>query len=160
MLRVLRERHPEVDVVVLPGPVPPRADTPTLDTAQLTELAAQADSLMGDLLARLSRNREWTGAERSGRWRTDEWGLVSYETAASVRELAEGGDVSMLRATGASLVGLGWQARPVPGTRPRLEARRRGFTGTATIRPAELVVTVRTVPVRNGETTHDREAQR
>jgi hypothetical protein len=39
MLRVLRERHPEVDVVVLPGPVPPAPDTPRLDPAVLAATA-------------------------------------------------------------------------------------------------------------------------
>ena len=148
MLRVLRERHPEVDVVVLPAPVPPRPDTPTLDSEQLAHLAAEADSLVGDLLARLARSPHWTGGRRSGRWRSDEWGQVSYESVATVEDVPEGGPVPLLRDTGAALVDLGWQARPLPSARPGLEARRPGFRATARVRRDGVVVRVRSVPVR------------
>lgn len=148
MLRVLRERHPEVDVVLLPGPVPLGPGTPVLETAELASLAAEADSLVGDVLTQLSRSRHWTGGRRSGRWRTDEWGQVSYQSVATVEGVAQGGHVPLLRDAGAALVDRGWQARPVPGGRPRLEARRPGFGATARVRPDGLVVTVRSAPVR------------
>ena len=151
MLHVLRERHPEVDVVVLPGPVPPRADTPTLDTAQLAELAQAADDALADVLAGLSRQAAWTGAERGGRWRTDEWGLVHYESVASVRDLAEGGNVALLRTTGSVLVEQGWRARPLPGDPSRLAARRGALDASASVRPAELVLSVRTARVRRAD---------
>jgi hypothetical protein len=58
----------------------------------------------------------------------------------------------LLRRTGAVLVGLGWQARPVPGDRPRLVARRRGgLEAVATVRPTSLVLTVRTAKFRAAE---------
>lgn len=151
MLRVLRERHPEVDVVVLPGPVPPAPDSPRVDPAGLTAMAARLDEQVGDLLAALSREPGWTGAERFSRWHTDEWGRQWYESGAVVGGLAEGDAVALLRATGAALVALGWRARPVPGDRPRLEAARGTGTGgvsaRATVRPRELVLTTRTLRV-------------
>lgn len=147
MLRVLRERHPDVDVVLLPRPVPPPG-SPTMDAAQLAALSAAADAAVGDVLARLAREGAWTGAERGGRWRTDEWGLVHYESVASVADLGEGGNISLLRATGAALVDLGWQARPVSGDPPGLAARRGPLAAAATVRPTELVLTLRTARVR------------
>jgi hypothetical protein len=147
MLRVLRERHPEVDVVVLPQTAP--APAPETTAAQRAALAADLDSSLGDLLARLSRDPAWAGATRDARWRTDEWGLTWYESAAVVGPLAEGGNMALLRAARHALLALGWQVRPVPGDRPRLAARRRGgLEATATVRPHELVVTARAAKVR------------
>jgi hypothetical protein len=148
MLRVLRERHPEVDVVLLPQTAP--ATAPAATPAQRAALAADVDGSLGDLLARLSRDPAWVGATRDARWRTDEWGLLWYESSAVLGPLAEGGNVALLRAVGHALLDVGWQARPVPGDRPRLVARRRGgLSATATVRPNELVVTVRTAKVRD-----------
>ena len=66
-----------------------------------------------------------------------------------VGDLDRGENVALLRSTGNALVGLGWQARPVPGDRPRLVGRRRGgFEAAATVRPTSLVLTVRTAKVR------------
>ena len=89
---------------------------------------------------------------RDGRWHTDEWDQTWYECVAVVGGLADGDNVALLRATGNALVGLGWQARPVPGDRPRLVARRRGgFEAAATVRPTSLVLTLRTAKVRSAE---------
>ena len=91
-------------------------------------------------------------ASRDGRWHTGEWGQRWYEALAVVGDLGAGENVTLLRSTGNALVGLGWQARPVPGDRPRLVARRRGgFEAAAAVRPTSLVVTVRTAKVRVAE---------
>lgn len=146
MLRVLRERHPEVDVIVLPQPAAP-APAPVLDSSQREALAADVETALGDLLTRLGPAAAAAG--RDGRWHRDEWGRTWYESAALVRDLAPGANVDLLRSTGHALTGLGWQARPVPGDRPRLVARRRGgLEASATVRPTSLVVTVRTVAVQ------------
>jgi hypothetical protein len=146
MLRVVRERHPEVDIVVLPQPLPvPRL--PELGPAQREAFAADLDRLLDDLLSRLPG----TGSvERDGRWHTDEWDQSWYECVAVVGGLADGDNITLLRATGNALIGLGWQARPVPGDRPRLVARRRGgFEAAATVRPTSLVLSARTAKVRS-----------
>ncbi|MBS2938557.1 hypothetical protein KDN32_12475 [Nocardioides sp. J2M5] len=146
MLRVLRERHPEVDVVVLPRNEPAPA-VPTLDAGARDTLAADVEASLDGLLARVVTVAAPIG--RDGGWHTDEWGQQWYESVAVVGPLEEGLNVALLRATGHVLVGLGWQARPVPGSRPRLEARRRGgLTATAAVRPDALVVKLRTVLVR------------
>lgn len=145
MLRVLRERHPEVDIVVLPQTAPVAA--PALDLDQREALAADTERLADDLLGRLPAGDH--SLAREGRWHTDEWDQSWYECVAVVGGLDVGENVTLLRSTGNALVGLGWRARPVPGDRPRLLARRRGgFEATATVRPTSLVLTLRTVTVR------------
>ena len=146
MLRVLRERHPEVDVVVLPQPVPAPV-APELADDRRDAVAAEVERLLGDLLGRVSDGSH--PVTRDGRWHTDEWDQSWYEAVAVVGDLAAGDNVALLRSAGTSLVGLGWQARPVPGDRPRLVARRRGgFEASATDPPTARVVTVRTALVR------------
>ncbi len=145
MLRVLRERHPEVDIVVLPQPVP--VDAPVLDDAQRMALSADIDRSLEELLARVVTDEVAT-AQESG-WHSDEWGLTWYERTAVVGPLARGDNMTLLRATAHALVGLGWRARPVPGDRPRLAGRRRGgLEAAATVRPESLVLTLRTAKVR------------
>jgi hypothetical protein len=149
MLRVLRERHPEVDVVVLPQPVPAPV-APEVDAAGRDALAADVERSLDLLLARLEPGAR--SLQRDGDWRTDEWDQTSYEAVAVLGDLAPGDNMVLLRRTGAVLVGLGWQARPVPGDRPRLVARRRGgLEAVATVRPTSLVLTVRTAKVRAAE---------
>lgn len=146
MLRVLRERHPEVDVVVLPQNAPAPV-VPDLAVDGREGLAADAGRLVDDLVTRLDLGERT--ATRDGRWHTDEWDQSWYEAVAVVGDLDTGENIALLRSTGNALVGLGWQARPVPGDRPRLVARRRGgFEAAATVRPTSLVVTVRTAKVR------------
>ena len=145
MLRVLRERHPEVDVVVLPQPVPAPV-APELAPDRRDALADDVERLVDDLLERLRTDRP---VAREGRWHTDEWDQSWYECVAVIGDLATGDNVALLRSTGNALVGLGWQARPVPGDRPRLVARRRGgFEAAAAVRPTSLVLTLRTALVR------------
>lgn len=150
MFRELRQRHPEVDIVLLP-PQAPVAEPP-VPAADADQRGALADSLerhVDDLVARLSREPAWTAEQRAGRWITDEWGCTCYETAVEVTGLTGGDNITLLRATGNALVGLGWQARPVPGDRPRITARRRGGeTTSARVRATSLVITARTPLVR------------
>ncbi|WP_322921667.1 hypothetical protein [Nocardioides renjunii] len=148
MLRVLRELHPGVDVVVLPQPAPAPV-APELTSAERDGLAAALDRSLDDLLARVVPDPEAAPVVREARWHTDEWGQSWYSCTAVVGPLATGGNIALLRATGHALVGLGWQARPVPGDRPRLVARRRGgLEGAATVRPDSVVLDLRTAKVR------------
>ncbi|GAA1933185.1 hypothetical protein [Nocardioides hwasunensis] len=149
MLRVLRERHPEVDVVVLPQRRPV-AEAPEVDPVRRDALAADLELALDDLLTRLAPDAaRHDVAREDGRWHTDEWDQNWYECAAVVGGLDVGENVALLRETGRSLVELGWRARPVPGDRPRLVARARGGAeATATVRPTSLVLRIRTARVR------------
>lgn len=149
MLRVLRERHPEVDIVVLPQPTPPTARE--LDAPRCDALAREVDEALAALLARVVGERASGVAVDTG-WQDDEWDLAWYETTAVVGPLTRGDNVALLRATAHALLGLGWQARPVPGDRPRLAGRRRdGLEAAARVRPDSIVVTLRSPKVRRVE---------
>lgn len=148
MLRVLRERHPEVDIVVLPQTAP-ALQAPDLTLAQRASLAADLDRSLDDLVSRLPIDPDAEFVTRDSTWHTDEWDQTWLECVAIVGPLQDGANISLLRATGRALVDLGWQARPVPGDRPRLAARRRGgFEGAATVRPDCLVLSLLTPKVR------------
>jgi hypothetical protein len=148
MLRVLRERHPEVDIVVLPQGVPARR-APEVDPSERDDLAGDLERALDDLLDRLGADAPLRSVQRAQRWQTDEWDQTWCEAVAVVDDLADGENVALLRVTGQALVDLGWQARPVPGDRPRLVARRRdGAEASAAVRPTALVVTLRTAKVR------------
>ena len=151
MLRVLHERHPEVDIVVLPQSAPAR-QAPALDLQQRSHVASDLERSLDELLARLVLDPAAVQVTRDATWRTDEWGQTWLECVAVVGPLARGANVSLLRATGHALLGLGWQARPVPGDRPRLAARhRRGFECGAAVRPDSLVLSLRTPKLRIAE---------
>ena len=148
MLRVLREQHPEVDIVVLPQTAP-APQVSELSALERQALSAGLDSSLDDLLARIAAAPAAGPVRRDGSWHTDEWDQTWFETYAVVGPLADGDNMSLLRATAAALVGLGWQVRPVPGDRPRLVGRRRGgLEASATVRPGSLVITLRTAKVR------------
>lgn len=148
MLRVLHERHPEVDIVVLPQPVTAPV-APEVDALECDALALALARSLDELLARVAPDPGTTPTARDGRWRHDEFGLTWFESTAVVGPLDRGGNVAMLRATAQALIGLGWQARPVPGDRPRIVGRRRGgLEAAATVRPDSLVLSLRTPRVR------------
>lgn len=149
MLRVLRERHPEVDVVLLPGPeAPDRPDTPLASPADLAELAREADALLDALVARLARHVAWPADTlRESRWRHEPAAgapsrFVHREGVLVAGGLAEGDNVALLRATGNALLGLGWDARPVAGSAPRLVARTGAARASAIVRADSLQVVI------------------
>lgn len=150
MLGVLREHHPDVDVVLLPTPPTPRPAEvdPVATPADLARLAQETDHLLDTLVARLTRHPSWPQhPEREARWRHDrmasaDHGLAHRESLVVATGLAEGDNVALLRASGNGLLGLGWQARPVPGSRPRLVARRGPFTASAMVREGSVQLTI------------------
>lgn len=148
MLRVLRERHPEVDIVVLPQTAP-APQVVELSAPQRLALVDGLGSSLDDLLERITASPAAGPVRRDGSWHTDEWDQTWFEAYAVVGPLAEGDNMTLLRATAAALVDLGWQVRPVPGDRPRLVGRHRGgLEAAATVRPDSLVLTLRTAKVR------------
>ncbi|QBX56686.1 hypothetical protein EXE58_15270 [Nocardioides seonyuensis] len=149
MLRVLRERHPEVEIVLLPGPVAPdRPATPLASPADLAGLAREVDDLLDSLVSRLARHQAWPAdPAREARWRHEPSAgarsrFVHREVVVVAAGLAEGDNVALLRATGNALLGLGWDARPVAGSAPRLVARRGAARASALVRPGSLQVVV------------------
>ena len=152
MLGVLHERHPDVDIILLPGPPPPPADGPAATPAQLDALAEDTEVAVDDLLARLVRDPAWSGSsQRESRWRRDAVGRTYREVVVVVTDLAAGDNVRLLRAVGNALLELGWTARPVSADPPRLAARRGPRSATAAVREGALQLFVGSGRVRAAE---------
>lgn len=125
MMRTLRERHPDVDIVLLP-PVEPILDQPSATPAQCRALQQHADAVLATLSLHVDREPST---------RVDYWWSQSHPevrrwvTAASFADLGDGA-LTMLRDVGNLLVRLGWEPRPAADGSPRL----RGVAG-----PFELI---------------------
>lgn len=126
MMRVVRQRHPDVNIVLLP-PVEPILDRPSATSAQCRAIQKHADAV----LATLSR-----GVDHEPTTRVDYWWSQSHPevrrwvTAASYGGLGDGDAISLLRSLGNLLVRLGWEPRPAADGSPRI----RGVAG-----PFELI---------------------
>lgn len=125
MMRELRERHPDVDIVLLP-PVPP-LDEPVATAAQCHARTRHADRVLAALSERIDREP----TARADYW----WGQAHPEsrrwvTAASYGDLGDEGAVPLLRRLANTLVHLGWEPRPAADGSPRV----RGVAG-----PFELI---------------------
>ncbi|NPC43995.1 hypothetical protein [Nocardioides sp. zg-1230] len=140
--RVLRERHPDVDVVLLP-PTRPRPADPeawTGDPEAVADDAVEALRVLGvalgtDLPLDL---RFWKHHDEAAQQHL----TVPTSFPAPGREVAE------LRRVGQALIDLGWQARPLERqARPTLEALRDGHRLVAHVVEGgiDLVLTSRPV---------------
>lgn len=126
MMRVVRERHPDVNIVLLP-PVEPILDQPSATPAQCRAVQKHADTV----LATLSLN-----VEREPSTRVDYWWSQSHPevrrwvTAASFTDLGDDGAIPLLKSVGNLLARLGWEPRPAADGSPKI----RGVAG-----PFELI---------------------
>lgn len=126
MMRILRERHPDVNIVLLP-PVEPLLDQPSATPAQCRAVQKHADTV----LATLSLNVEQEPSTRVDYW----WSQTHPEvrrwvTAATYADLGDDGAIPLLRTLGNLLARLGWEPRPAADGSPRI----RGVAG-----PFELI---------------------
>jgi hypothetical protein len=126
MMRVLRERHPDVNIVLLP-PVEPILDRPSATSAQCRAVQKHADTV----LATLSLNVEHEPSTRVDYWWSQSHPEVRrWVTAASYADLGDDGAIPLLRTLGNLLARLGWEPRPAADGSPRI----RGVAG-----PFELI---------------------
>lgn len=125
MMRTLRERHPDVNIVLLPL-VEPIVDQPSATPAQCRALQQHADTV----LATLSINVQREPSTRVDYWWSQNHPEVRrWVTAASYADLGDGA-LPMLRSVGNLLARLGWEPRPAADGSPRM----RGVAG-----PFELI---------------------
>jgi hypothetical protein len=126
MMRILRERHPDVNVVLLP-PVEPLDRRSRATLAQCRSVQQHADTVLATVSQGL-------GHEPSTRvdywWSQNHPEVRRWVTAASYADLGDEGAVPALRSLGNLLVHLGWEPRPAADGTPRV----RGLAG-----PLELV---------------------
>ena len=113
MMRELRERHPDVDVVLLP-PVAP-LDEPSATAAQCRARTRHADRVLATLSERLDREPT---ARADYWWSQDHPEVRRWVTAASYDELGDQGAVPLLRLLANTLVHLGWDPRPAADGSP------------------------------------------
>ena len=120
--RVLRERHPDVDVVLLPPILPRPADADAWD--------GDPDAVADDALDALRMLGVALGTDLPAGvrfWKHHDEAAQQHLTVATSFAAAPGREVAELRRTGQALLDLGWQARPLEREdRPTLEARRDG----------------------------------
>lgn len=140
-----RAGHPEVDVVLLPDPaLTARPDGEPTWPASAEQVAAAADHLLDELDDHLTGRADWpTLVPRTRIWRRDPLGRRYLECRLVVDDLAPGRPVPLLRAVGNAFLATGWRARPLPGTPPRMAARRGPFRATATVTHHGLYVSLR-----------------
>jgi hypothetical protein len=120
VLRVLHERHPEVDLVILPPVSQPPADEPRLTLGEARRLQEVVETVLGDLGARLGP----FALEPTISWRQSSQSLRHQVTGRAL--LAARQPTATMRRLGDTLLNLGWVAGPVAGPTPRLQARRDG----------------------------------
>ncbi|HXH77503.1 hypothetical protein [Nocardioides sp.] len=126
MMRILRERHPDVNIVLLP-PVEPLDDQPAATLGQCRSVQQHASTVLSTLSTEI-------GLEPSTRvdywWSQNHPEVRRWVTAASYTDLGQGGAVALLRTLGNLLARLGWDPRPAADGNPRV----RGSAG-----PFELI---------------------
>ncbi len=140
--RVLRERHPDVDVVLLPPTRvrPADADAWTGDPEAVVDDALEALRVLG-----VSLGTDLPVAVRF--WKHHEEAAQQHLTVATSFP-APGREVPELRRVGQALLDLGWRAAPLERQeRPTLEAFRDGHRLVARVVEGgvELVLTSRPV---------------
>jgi hypothetical protein len=149
--RTFHAEHPEVDLVLLPDPTrtarsedAPAADAPAVEPATLEQVEAVADSLLDELDDHLTGRPGWPAVvPRTQVRRQDPLRRRYLECRIVVNDLTPDRTVPLLRSVGNAFLASGWRARPVPGERPRLVARRGPFTATAAVTPDSLQLILR-----------------
>lgn len=120
--RVLRESHPDVDLVILPPATPAPVDEDPAVRSLARDLVAAVGDTVDELLARTgirptARVEFWSSNSRDG--------SRSRVARAGVLELEEGAPGPLLEHVGNALLALGWDARPYADGSRRL----RGVSG-------------------------------
>lgn len=126
MMRVLRERHPDVNIVLLP-PVEPVLDQPRATPAQCRAVQQHAATV----LETLSHSLGLEPSKQADYW----WSqahpeLRRWVAALSYADLGADGGVALLRSLANLLIELGWGPRAAADGSPKL----RGVAG-----PFELI---------------------
>ncbi|WP_121256264.1 hypothetical protein [Nocardioides ferulae] len=152
---VVRRRHPDVDIALLPPP--PAADlsgpaTPELPALERDEAAARFDAETAALWRRLVGERD--PDEQRARWFAAEGDVERYETTWRIDGADPVTAVAAIEAAAATLRDDGWHVLAPPDGMPRVLASRPADGGRDELQlvlaPAEarLVLRLRTSPVR------------
>jgi hypothetical protein len=143
LLRVVHERHPDVDLVVLP-PEPPAPDAATapvpVTDAALDAEREQVDAVLAGLLAAADAG----DAGAAGTWRMSRAGHVVPVAEARVPAAGAEAGTAVARALSGRLRTDGWEGRiEAAGPAPRLQAGRDGRSVRVVWLDDAVLVTVR-----------------
>lgn len=143
MMRVLRERHPDVDIVLLPPQdLAPPAVPPTPGGACR---ALQRHTLaVADTLADRVGHEP---AHRLGFWWPQSHPLVHRWVVRVDFTVADGSGVELLREVSRTLLGLGWDARPAADGSARMRALSGPLELLAEATAEHVQVSVMTAPL-------------
>ena len=109
--RVLRERHPDVDLVILP---PIDTDRPDLPLATSDDVATTVRTARAALDALLEAVGHPAPDARHEAWRFEDSAFVrTFVVRAALRGLPDGAARPLLRHIGDTLLAQGWDARAV-----------------------------------------------
>jgi hypothetical protein len=141
---VLRRRHPDVDLVMLPplSAEPPAGAAAFPARARAVEQhAVRALEALWDRLGvrPVGVSAHWWAQARTGTHR--------HVVRATVTGLSADDTTPLLRDLGDALLALGWDARPAGGARPRIVARVAGLVLTAVAEDTSVPVEVVSSPL-------------
>lgn len=152
MMRIVRERHPDVTIVLLP-PVEPIHDRPSATTAQCRAFQQHAETV----LATLSRHLDSEPSTRADHWWSQRHPEVRrWVTATSYGNLDKGEPVALLRSLGTLLSKLGWDPRPAADGSPRLRGAAGPFELIASAGSDSVSINLTSEPLFVSEAVHDR----
>lgn len=138
--RVLRERHPDVDVVLLPPVDPTPAADPPATVGQALAVQRHAAAVLDALWGRIGRTDE---SRAQLWWAQADPRLHRFVVKAAVGGLREGEGRPVTGDIARALLDLGWQPRPSPADQPSLLARVGALdvsvTGSATTVSVEIL---------------------
>ena len=116
----MRERHPDVDVVVLPRL---EADLPPATAEQAGDLVGRGRTTLSGLHERLGREPT---AHVALWWQQEQPDVHRLVVRESYRDLGPDAAVQLLRDLGDALLAQGWTAGPVAGPAPALQGSGHG----------------------------------
>jgi hypothetical protein len=150
LFRVLRERHPDVDLVILPPATPAPVDEDPVVRSRARDLVAAVGATVDEVLARTgiqptARVEFWSSNGRDG--------SRSRIARAGVLELAAGSPGPLLEQVGDALLALGWDARPYADGSRRLRGVLGDLVCEAEATESSVTFEVRSLPLPISDAT-------
>ena len=142
MMRIVRERHPNVNIVLLP-PLEPILDRPSATAAQCRAFQQHAETV----LATLARHLDSATSTRADHWWSQGHPEVRrWVTAARFGDL-ECEPVAAPRSLATLLSGLGWDPRPAADGSPRFRGEAGPFELIASAEGDAVSISITSEPV-------------
>lgn len=156
----VRRRHPDVDIVLLPGepdadPLAQRGDPEIIEVAEARRRRAEAEVLLIDLLELLTPGLNQAAEAPVSGWRGSGPGKLIAEISVRIPGVGEAAGHATLKTAAGNLLARGWRVGRPAGGAPRIVAQHDQTSVQVTWWPpvAAYDITVRTDPIRVGAET-------